>query len=104
MTRSCPLERALLVQPGPDPVRLALVPESTRLSILEHALAEILERLDGLPASRDTEALRVLARQYESEVASWQREPPDEAARSKLLKRVLDLNVLVIRTGGAKRS
>lgn len=77
--------------------------ESTRLSILEHALAEIVERLEGMPPTRDTEALRVLARQYESEVVSWQREAPDEATRSKLLKRVLDLNVLVIRTNGARR-
>jgi hypothetical protein len=76
------------------------VERSTRLSILEHALTDVVERLQELAPSTDTEALRALARQYETEMAIWEEHPPDEATRVALLKRVLDLNVEVIRAGG----
>lgn len=74
--------------------------QSTRLSILEHALADVVERLDELPRSKDAEALRTLARRYETELERWEREPPDEDTRRALLKDVLDLEVEVIRAGG----
>lgn len=73
--------------------------QSTRLSILEHALADVVERLHELPATRDADSLRALARQYVSEMARWEEHPPEEARRQALLKNVLDLNVDVIRAG-----
>jgi hypothetical protein len=76
------------------------VERSTRLSILEHALADVVERLRELPPSRDAESLQQLARHYEGELSQWAESPPDEAKRSSLLKAVLDLNVEVIRAGG----
>lgn len=72
---------------------------STRLSILEHALADVVDRLAELPVTQDISKLRELARQYEVEVDLWREHPPDEGQRNALLKRVLDLNVEVIRAG-----
>ena len=76
------------------------VERSIRLSILEHAFADVAERLRELPPSRDAEALRSLARQYESELSLWKEHPPEESKRVALLKHVLDLNVQIIRAGG----
>ncbi len=77
---------------------------STRLSIVEHALADVCERLAELPATGDADKLRALAQQYEAEVALWEENPPAEERRAELLKSVLDLNVEVIRTGGRASS
>jgi hypothetical protein len=77
------------------------VERSTRLSILEHALADVVERLRELPPSRDAESLHQLARHYEGELSRWVDDPPDEEKRSSLLKAVLDLNVEVMRAGGS---
>jgi len=79
------------------------VEQSTRLSILEHALADVVERLGELPPSKDADSLRALAAQYETEMGRWEQNPPDEDRRQALLRSVLDLNVDVIRAGG-KRS
>jgi hypothetical protein len=76
------------------------VEHSTRLSIVEFALADVVERLDELPPNKDAETLRELAEQYSSEMASWEEHPPEESKRVALLKSVLDLNVQVIRAGG----
>lgn len=74
---------------------------STRLSILEHALTDVVERLGELPQSDEAAALRARARLYETEVALWEESPPEEETRVALLKCVLDLNVEVIRLGGS---
>jgi hypothetical protein len=79
---------------------LTPVERSTRLSILEHALADVVERLAELPPSGDADKLRALAHQYEAELERWEKDPPAEARRAELLKSVLDLSVEVIRSGG----
>jgi hypothetical protein len=76
------------------------VEPSTRFSILEHALADVFERLDELAPGPERELLRARAGQLESELVLWERLPPDEPTRVALLTRVLDLNVEVIRAGG----
>ena len=80
------------------------VERSTRLSILEHALADVVERLGELPPTSDADALRKLAQQYTTEMAVWEHHPPEEAKRVALLKSVLDLNVQVIRAGGRPKA
>jgi hypothetical protein len=77
------------------------VERSTRLSILEHALADVAERLEELPPSQDADALRALARQYETERALWEEHPPDEETRAAVLESVLELSVRVIKAPGA---
>lgn len=80
------------------------MPDSTRLSIVHHALAEIRERLADLPPSRETEAYQAIARRYAGEAARWEHTPPDEATRAALLRRIIDLDVQVIRACGGRRS
>jgi len=75
-----------------------VVERSTRLSIVEHALSDVVERLADLPRSADP--LRLIAQRYAEQIGSWETNPPDEASRVALLKRVLDLNVEVMRAGG----
>jgi hypothetical protein len=77
---------------------------STRLSILEHALSDVVERLAEMPPTRDTDAMRELAARYEKELERWRESPPDETSRSTLLKSVLDLDVQVIRAGTRRRT
>ena len=76
------------------------------MSILEHAVTDVVERLRELPATSDTEELRALARQYEMEIELWREHPPDREKREQLLRSVLDLSVEVIRVSGgsARRS
>jgi hypothetical protein len=76
------------------------VEPSTRFSILEHALADVVERLAELAPGPQTELLRARAGQLETELVLWERSPPDEPTRVALMTRVLDLNVEVIRAGG----
>lgn len=76
---------------------------STRLSILEHALEDTVERLRDLPPSADAERLRALARQYAMEVELWREHPPGDEKREALLRSVLDLSVSVVRAGGASQ-
>jgi hypothetical protein len=77
------------------------VERSTRFSIVEHALGDVGERLRELEPTRETDALREQARQLEAEMLLWEERPPDEPTRVALLKRVLDLNIEIIRAGGA---
>lgn len=76
------------------------VEQTTRFSIVEHALADVVERLNELPSTQDASRLRALAREYESQVAEWREQTPAEEQRATLLKNVLDLSVEVIRAGG----
>jgi hypothetical protein len=57
------------------------VERSTRFSIVEHALGDVAERLRELVPGEETQ-------------------PPDEPTRVALLKRVLDLNIEIMRAGG----
>lgn len=75
---------------------------STRLSILEHALGDVLERLRELPSTTELDALRRRAKQYERAMDEWRAHPPDEEQRAALLKSVLDLNVEVMRIAGPR--
>jgi hypothetical protein len=77
---------------------------STRFSIVEHALGDVAERLRELPPSEETDELRSQAHQLEAAVCLWEAHPPDEPTRVALLKRVLDLNIEIIRAGGAPPS
>lgn len=71
-----------------------------RLSIVEQALADVVERLSDLPPSRDADDLRKLAKEYETQMAGGGYEQLDEQQRAAFLKGVLDLNVEVMRAGG----
>jgi hypothetical protein len=75
------------------------VEQTTRFSIVEHALADVVERLNELPQSGDAEKLRALAREYETQMDRWREQAPGEEQRAALLKGVLDLSVQVIRAG-----
>jgi hypothetical protein len=77
--------------------------KSTRLSIVEHALADVADRLQELPPTTDAERLRKLAARYQTEVEIWREHPPDEAQRSSLLRAVLDLDVELMRAGAPAR-
>ena len=82
----------------------SVVERSTRFSIVEHALADVDERLEELAPGPETERLRALARALGVETALWEAHPPDEPTRVALLTRVLDLNIEIIRAGGGAPS
>ena len=75
---------------------------STRFSIVEHALGDVVERLRELEPSDETDDLRAQAHQLEAAVLLWETNPPDEPTRVALLKRVLDLNIDIMRAGGGR--
>lgn len=70
---------------------------STRLSILEHALGDLTERLRELPVNTETDALYARARLAERQLDHWRARPPTEEARAALFKSVIDLNLEVMR-------
>ena len=80
------------------------VEQTTRFSIVEHALADVVERLNELPPTQDASRLRELAREYETQVHRWREQSPAEEQRVTLLKNVLDLSVEVIRAGARSES
>jgi hypothetical protein len=80
-------------------VRGASVSLSTRLSILNHALGDVMERLGELPVTAETDALRARARLAEKQIEHWKMKPPSDEARAALLRSVIDLNVEVMRVG-----
>jgi hypothetical protein len=71
-------------------------PRSTRLSIVEQALVDTLERLRDLPGGPRVRELRAKAEVYERALRAWTTRPPSEEARAALLKLVLELNVEAI--------
>ncbi len=73
--------------------------KSTRLSIVEQSLEDILDRLESLPASARARELRAKARVYERAVRAWPAQPPTEEQRSAMLKCVIELNVEVMEMG-----
>jgi hypothetical protein len=76
------------------------VEQTTRFSIVEHALADVVERLSDLPPTGDADKLRALAREYETQMDRWREQAPGEEQRAALLKGVLELSVRVIRASG----
>lgn len=72
---------------------------STRLSIVEQALSDILDRLDDLPQTPRLRELRSRARAYQRAVAAWGAHPPAQDQRESMLRTVLDLNVEVMAEG-----
>jgi len=76
------------------------IERSTRLSIVEHSLADVQARLDDLGDSPEARNLVSQALDYEAIVSTWLENPPNEETRQALLRKVLDLNVAVIRLAG----
>jgi hypothetical protein len=74
--------------------------KSTRLSIVEQSLTDILERLADLHPTEATvmklRELRTKAFAYERTVKAWVANAPSEAQRQAMLKLVLELNVQVM--------
>jgi glutamyl-tRNA reductase len=77
--------------------------ESTRLAIVEQAIADTLERLQDLGASPRVRELRTKAEGYGRAQRAWATRPPTEEQRAALLRLVLELNVEVIDLGKAER-
>jgi hypothetical protein len=75
------------------------MPESTRLAIVQQALADIVERLAELPASTRVTELRDKASSYDRVVQNWDTRPPSEPVRAAMLKSVIELNVEVMEVG-----
>ncbi len=73
--------------------------KSTRFSIVEQGLADVLERLNEMPASPRVHELRAKAMTYERAYKSWNTFAPSEEQRASLTRSVLDLNVEVIALG-----
>ncbi len=73
--------------------------DSTRLAIVQQALADIVERIAEMPETPRVLALKATAASYETVVSGWGSKPPSEAARAALLKSVLDLSVQVMEAG-----
>jgi hypothetical protein len=76
--------------------------QSTRLSIVEQSIADILDRLDQLAPSRVAEDLRAKVRLYERAIQSWPSSPPSSAERAKMLSAVIELHVEVMHLGITK--
>lgn len=72
---------------------------STRLAIVEHAIADTVERLSELPAGPRVRELRARAEGFERALRTWASLPPTEEQRSALLKLVLELNLEAMALG-----
>ncbi len=81
--------------------------KSTRISIVEQSLADILERLADLHPTDKTlmklRELRTKAFAYERTTKAWTANPPSEAQRQAMLKLVIELNVEVMELSKAQR-
>ena len=81
--------------------------KSTRLSIVEQSLSDILERLADLHPTESTiiklRELRTKAFAYERTTRGWVANAPSEAQRQAMLKLVLELNVAVIELSKTQR-
>jgi hypothetical protein len=64
---------------------------STRLAIVDKALADIQERLSEQPPGPRVRELRTKAQAFERAMRTWIVRPPTEEQRSALLKLVLEL-------------
>src|SRR5579863_5008652 len=81
--------------------------KSTRLSIVEQSLSDILERLADLHPTESTiiklRELRTKAFAYERTTKAWVANPPSEAQRQAMLKLVIELNVAVMELSKKQR-
>jgi hypothetical protein len=81
--------------------------KSTRLSIVEQSLSDILERLADLHPTESTitklRELRTKAFAYERTTRGWSANAPSEAQRQAMLKLVLELNVAVMELSRVQR-
>jgi hypothetical protein len=81
--------------------------KSTRLSIVEQSISDILERLADLHPTESTilrlRELRTKAFAYERTTKLWVATPPSEAQRQAMLKLVLELNVAVMELSKTQR-
>jgi hypothetical protein len=81
--------------------------KSTRLSIVEQSISDILERLADLHPTESTvlklRELRTKAFAYERTTKAWVATPPSEAQRQAMLKLVLELNVAVMELSKTQR-
>ena len=69
---------------------------STRLEIVQRSLDDSHARLSELPPSSRARELEDRYRGLESTYRTWKDNPPSEAERISLMRRVLELNVEVI--------
>ena len=81
--------------------------KSTRISIVEQSLSDILERLADLHPTEKTllklRELRTRAFAYERTTKAWVANPPSEAQRQAMLKLVIELNVAVMELSKQQR-
>jgi hypothetical protein len=81
--------------------------KSTRLSIVEQSISDILERLADLHPTESTllrlRELRTKAFAYERTTKGWVANAPSEAQRQAMLKLVLELNVAVMELSKMQR-
>jgi hypothetical protein len=73
--------------------------KSTRLSIVEQSLEDILLRLESLPPSPRARELAAKARVYERAVNQWPAQAPTEEQRAAMLKCVIELHLEVMGLG-----
>jgi hypothetical protein len=70
---------------------------STRLAIVEQALADTLERLDELPDDPRVRDLKAKAQHEQGVARKWATHPPSEAERTAMVDMVIELNIAVMR-------
>lgn len=76
---------------------------STRISIVEKSLQDILERILELPHGPIAQDLHRKARTVAFSVAKWGSKPPTREEREKALGEVLTLNIEVMEASKASR-
>ena len=76
--------------------------QSVRLSIVDQALSDIVERLAELPLTPRVRELRIRATAFEKRVSAWEKTPPSEEERSEVMKCVLELSVEVMEAAREK--
>lgn len=70
---------------------------STRLSIVDQALSDIVERLAEMPLTPRVRELRIRATAFEKRVSAWEKAPPSDEERTEVMRLVLELSVEVMK-------
>jgi hypothetical protein len=70
---------------------------STRLAIVEQALADTVERLDEFPEDPRVQTLKSKAEGYQRIAQDWAEHPPSDEQRRAMVDAVLELNIAVMR-------
>jgi hypothetical protein len=76
--------------------------QSVRLSIVDQALSDIVERLAELPLTPRVRELRIRATAFEKRVSAWEKTPPSEEERAEVMRCVLELSVEVMESSREK--